>query len=175
MKACKMSQRVFLFNPIQSGKSSKDAIIGISEHIERDLVRLADQFRQKTGFMLQVRQTFSAALTVLPATAAITYILSTGDPAGAAGIKVKLTGLFGLKDLYALVAIPATTGLKRADRKQLEALLAPITRTWLDDKLNTIQALFEEKVTGEIFSTADGVLERSNKLIEDLEKILSRI
>ena len=140
---------------------SKDAIIGISLHIERDLFQLADHFRRKTGFMFKIRQTFSALLTVLPATVAITYILSTGDPVGAAGIKVKLTGLFGLKDLYALVAIPATTGMKKADQKQLEILLAPITRAWLDDKLNTIQQLFEEEVTGGIFTAADQALDSS--------------
>ena len=153
---------------------NKDAIIGISLDIERDLAQLADQFRRNTGFMFKIRQTFSALLTVLPATVAITYILSTGDPVGAAGIKVKLTGLFGLKDLYALVAIPATTGLKKADQKQLEILLAPITRTWLDDKLNTIQQLFEEEVTGGIFTIADQALESSAQLIADGEGILVR-
>ena len=154
---------------------SRDAIIGISKHIEADLSRLADQFRQKAGFMFKIRQTFSAFLTVLPATVAVTYILSTGDPVGAAGIKVKLTGLFGLKDLYALVAIPATTGLKKADQKQLEILLAPITQTWLDDKLNTIQALFKEEVTGGIFASADQALERSGKMIEDVEEALAQL
>jgi GTPase Era involved in 16S rRNA processing len=152
-----------------------DAIIGISRHIERELSHLADQFRQKTGLMFKIRQTFSALVTVLPATVAITYILSTGDPVGAAGIKVKLTGLFGLKDLYALVAIPATTGLKKADRKQLELLLAPITRAWLGDKLNTLQALFEEEVTGDIFAAADQALESSDKMIADVEGTLSQL
>jgi len=154
---------------------SKDAIIEISKHIETDLFHLADQFRQKAGLMFKIRQTLSALLTVLPATVAVTYILSTGDPVGAAGIKVKLTGLFGLKDLYALVAIPATTGLKKADRTQLEALLTPITRTWLDDKLNTIQALFEEEITGSIFAAADRALVSSDKMIEDMERALSRL
>jgi hypothetical protein len=157
---------------LSSMANRKDAIIGISRHIEADLSRLADQFRQQTGFMFKIRQTFSAFLTVLPATVAITYILSTGDPVGAAGIKVKLTGLFGLKDLYALVAIPATTGLKKADQRQLETMLAPITRTWLDDKLNTIQAIFKEEVTGGIFTAADQAMESTGKMIKDLEDVL---
>ena len=130
---------------------------------------------RKAGLMFKIRQTFSAFLTVLPATVAVTYILSTGDPVGAAGIKVKLTGLFGMKVLYALVAIPATTGLKKADQKQLEALLAPITQTWLGDKLNTIQALFKEEVTGGIFAAADQALEKSAKLIDDVEQTLNRM
>ena len=77
------------------------------------------------GVWDRMRQTFAALLNVLPATAAVTYVLSTGDPVGATGIKIKLTGLLGLKDLYALIAIPATAGLKKADQKQL----AHVTRT----------------------------------------------
>jgi hypothetical protein len=175
VKAQKRLQERDRNSTLTSMANSKDAIIGISGHIEADLSRLADQFRQQAGFMFKIRQTFSAFLTVLPATAAITYILSTGDPVGATGIKVKLTGLFGLKDLYALVAIPATTGLKKADQKQLEALLAPITRTWLDDKLNTIQVLFKEEVTGGIFTAADQALERSAELMAELEDTLDRM
>ena len=90
----------------------------------------------------KIRQTFSAFLNVVPATVAVTYILSTGDPVGAVGIKVKLTGLFGLHDLYALVAIPATTGLKRADQKQLDDMLGPIVRTWLNNKLKEVKESF---------------------------------
>ena len=73
------------------------------------------------------------------------------------------------------MAIPATTGLKKADQKQLETLLAPITRTWLDDKLNTIQTLFTEEVTGGIFAAADQALEKSGNMIQDLEDVLERL
>ena len=84
---------------------------------------------------------------------------------GAVGIKVKLTGLFGLKDLYALVAIPATTGLKKADQKQLEDLLGPIAKSWLEHKLNTIRQLFEEEISGELFSAAVDTIEVSEALL----------
>jgi len=153
--------------------SNKKTLVSISGNIDRELVELADHFRNKMGLLSKIRQTFSAFLTVLPATAAITYILTTGDPVGATGIKVKLTGLFGLKDLYALVAIPATTGLKKADQTQLEALLIPITRTWLDDKLEIIQKLFEEEITGSILKSAGQTLDASSGLIEDIEGVLS--
>ena len=80
----------------------KDQIIHISEQIDDELAEIVDQFRNQMNFLASIRQTFSALLNVLPATVAVSYILTTGDPVGAAGIKVKLTGLFGLKDLYAL-------------------------------------------------------------------------
>ena len=104
---------------LQSILVHKDEVAGISHEMENDLKNLADHFRNKMNLWAKISQTFWALMNVLPATVAVTYVLSTGDPVGAAGIKVKLTGLFGAKDLYALFAIPATTGLKKADQKQL--------------------------------------------------------
>jgi hypothetical protein len=139
---------------LKSIMDRKDAIVSISEKMDTELAAIVEQIRSRMNFFAGLRQTFSALLNVLPATAAVSYILTTGDPIGAAGIKVKLTGLFGLKDLYALVAIPATTGLKKADQKQLEELLSPIAKTWLENRLNTIRRLFEEEITGELITAA---------------------
>ncbi len=127
--------------------SQRQLLTAVSDDIDRELAALVDTFRAGMGFWEQTRQTFSAFLNVLPATVAVTYILSTGDPVGAAGVKVKLSGLFGLHDLYALVALPATTGLKKADLKQLEELIGPIASAWLSRKLQTVEALFEEHIT----------------------------
>ena len=121
----------------------------------------------------QLRQTFAALLNVIPATAAITYILHTGDPAGAVGIKIKLTGLLGLHDLYALIAIPATAGMKKADQRQLEQMLAPVAQTWLAHKLTAVQALFEEQITGDVLSQAHAAAERADALLARVETDLS--
>jgi hypothetical protein len=145
--------------------SRKEEILAFSEGVERELLALADGFRERMGMWDKLRQSFSAFLNVLPATAAVTYVLSTGDPVGATGIKVKLTGLFGLKDLYALIAIPATSGLKKADQAQLENVLGPIAKAWLDEKLQTVQDLFETEVTGPILTEAVQVLEDSRSRI----------
>jgi hypothetical protein len=139
---------------LQSILAEKESIISISRDMEKDLEQLADHFRRKMGLWHKISQTFWAMLNVLPATVAVTYVLSTGDPVGAAGIKVKLAGLFGAKDLYALFAIPVTTGLKKADRKQIEEMLGPIVQTWLNHKLKTVQNLFEENITGGILQCA---------------------
>jgi hypothetical protein len=138
--------------------------------MERDLEQLADHFRRKMGLWPKISQTFWALLNVLPATVAVTYVLSTGDPMGAAGIKVKLTGLFGAKDLYALFAIPVTTGLKKADRKQIEEMLGPIVQTWLNHKLKTVQHLFEENITGGILRCARKNIADADPLIREIEQ-----
>ena len=160
---------------LQTILAEKDNIVAITQDMERDLEKLADHFRNKMGLWRKISQTFWAFLNVLPATVAVTYVLSTGDPVGAAGIKVKLAGLFGAKDLYALFAIPVTTGLKSADRKQIEEMLTPIFQTWLNHKLNTVQQLFEANITGEILASARQNLEVAEKLISGSEKLMSTL
>ena len=152
---------------IQESILSRQNIISeLSLDIEKDLRNLANGFRRQMGIWTKIRQMFAALLNVVPATAAITYILSTGDPVGAVGIKVKLTGLFGLHDLYALIAIPATTGLKKADQAQLKEMLGPIIQSWLNSKLNAVKDLFEKEITGNILRIAQDTVKSSDALIQ---------
>lgn len=149
-------------------QEQKSLLLSWSEQLESDLAALADTLRRRMGVLDQLRQTFAALLNVIPATAAITYILHTGDPVGAAGIKVKLTGLLGLHDLYALIAIPATAGMKKADQRQLAQMLAPVAQTWLAHKLTAVQMLFEEQITG-------GVLTRAHQAVDQADTLLARV
>jgi len=159
---------------LQSILAHRDEVAGISHAMEKDLKNLADHFRSKMNLWAKISQTFWALMNVLPATVAVTYVLSTGDPVGAAGIKVKLTGLFGAKDLYALFAIPATTGLKKADQKQLETMLGPIVETWLSHKLKIIQELFEAHISGGIIRAADKSISDANQLIVEVENSIKK-
>jgi hypothetical protein len=154
---------------LQSVLQQRETVVSLTQGIETELSALVEEFRGRMGFVEKIRQTFSAFLNVLPATAAVTYILATGDPVGAVGIKVKLSGLFGLHDLYALVAIPATTGLSQADRSQLETLLAPIAKTWLENKSKTVHDIFEKEITGPLKSRADAVIEDADRRIQMIE------
>ena len=143
-----------------------------SKSIDRELKALVETFRSRMNIFARLSQTFSAFLNILPATLAVTYILSTGDPVGAAGIKVKLTGLFGLKDLYALVALPATTGLRQADRAQLETLMGPIAQTWLNHKLKNIQTLFEDSISGQTLEFAEEIGIQAKEQLNQIRKAL---
>ncbi len=162
---------------LQAILDRREEIGEVGADMEAELSRLAGHFRRRMGVWDQVSQTFWAFLNVLPAAAAVTYVLSTGDPVGGATIKVKLAGLFGLKDLYALVAIPVTRGLKQADRKQLQEMLGPVAQTWLNRKFEILREIFEQEITGEILraleeaagdaergiAAADGCLARETK------------
>ena len=152
--------------------SHKEELTEIPKDMLADLKELADHFRSKMGLWPKISQTFWASLNVLPATAAVTYVLSTGDPIGAAGIKVKLAGLFGAKDLYALVAIPVTTQLKKADRQQLKTMLEPIAQAWFNHKLNKVQQLFEETITAGIIRAVRETIERATAEISDMKSSL---
>jgi hypothetical protein len=150
----------------------KNDVLSWSDQLDAELGALADRLRARMGLLDQIRQTFAALLNVIPATAAITYILHTGDPVGAAGIKVKLTGIFGLHDLYALIAIPATAGMSKADRKQLEQLLAPLARAWLAHKCTTVRELFETHITGRLLDSARSAREKAAGLAVEIDAAL---
>ena len=158
---------------IASILSSTEKLLDTSGQIDRDLEALVETFRKRMNLLSKIGQTFSAFLNVLPATVAVTYILSTGDPVGAAGIKVKLSGLFGLKDLYALVALPATSGLRTADRAQLESLIGPIAETWLNHKLDVIQTIFQDTISGETLEKVERIYSDSDQCITDLNRLLA--
>jgi len=157
---------------LQSILAEKETILGISQDMEADLKTLADEFRSNMGLWRKINQTFWAFLNVLPATVAVTYVLATGDPVGGAGIKVKLAGLFGAKDLYALFAIPFTTGLKKADRQHIEAMLQVILQTWLKDKSKIVQDLFEKNITGGIIRCAHQHIADADHLINNINDSL---
>jgi hypothetical protein len=158
---------------LQAILARKEAISRIDRDMEVELREVADHFRRRMGVWSKISQTFWAALNVLPATVAVTYVLSTGDPVGAATIKVKLAGLFGLKDLYALVAIPVTRGMKQADQKQLKAMLGPLAQTWLRHKFAEVQALFEEELSGAILRSAGNAAEAAGCLVAQIEEYLN--
>jgi len=157
---------------IEAKLSDTQILMGPSDAIDRELRALVETFRSRMNIFAKLGQTFSAFLNVLPATLAVTYILSTGDPVGAAGIKVKLSGLFGLKDLYALVALPATTGLRKADRAQLETLMGPIAQTWLNHKLKMIQTLFEDTISGRTLDSAEKIGTHAKERLNEVRKAL---
>lgn len=157
---------------LQTILAHKEELVDIPRDMLADLKNLADHFRSKMGIWDKISQTFWASLNVLPATAAVTYVLSTGDPVGAAGIKVKLTGLFGAKDLYALVAIPVTTRLKKADQQQLKTMLEPIAGAWFDHKAKKVQRLFEESITGSMIQTAEAIIDQAGTRIAEMKTCL---
>jgi hypothetical protein len=164
----RLRQRAF-HSILQSVVAHQSDIVDVGDDMEGELRGLADHFRSRMGLWEKVGQTFWAFLNVLPAAAAVTYVLSTGDPVGGAAIKVKLAGLFGLKDLYALVAIPVTRGMKKADQKQLKAMLGPIAQTWFSYKLKKVQTLFEREISGDLLQSVEQAGAEAARIIAAVE------
>jgi hypothetical protein len=155
---------------LQSVLARREEIGDIGAEMERELRSLVDHFRSRMGLWDKVGQTFWAFLNVLPAAAAVTYVLSTGDPVGGTAIKVKLAGLFGLKDLYALVAIPVTRGMKKADQRQLKAMLEPVARTWFEHKFKKVQTLFEQEISGDMLQTIEQARAEAERSMDAAQK-----
>jgi hypothetical protein len=169
----RLGQREFA-SILQSVIARQEEIGDLGADMERELRGLADHFRSRMGLWDKVGQTFWAFLNVLPAAAAVTYVLSTGDPVGGTAIKVKLAGLFGLKDLYALVAIPVTRGMKKADQRQLKAMLVPIAQTWLSHKFKRVQTLFEQEISGDMLRAAEQTAAEAERMIAAVGDCIER-
>ena len=54
-------------------------------------------------------------------------------------------------------------------------MLAPIVRTWLNHKLNTVQELFEENITGEILLRSRQNIEEADQLINAADELMAAL
>jgi hypothetical protein len=144
------------------------------EELDQELERLINTFRSKMKFLEKTKETFFASLGVLPATLGIVYIITTADPVGAGGVYTKFSGLFGLHDLWAFVAIPATPGLDETSRRELSKMLTPVVQTWWDKRKSNVQFVFEKKITGDILQITREIVEESTFLISEIENLLQQ-
>ena len=143
--------------------------------VESDLERLALDFRKQMTRWQKVREGLVSSLHVLPPMLAVAYVFGTGDAGGATGIYAKLTSLFGLNDLWAVISIPAALGLNELDKKNLENLLGPIYRDWFHSKSKSIRELFEQVIArglpddiGRILDTAETHRLRLSRALDSL-------
>ena len=158
----------------------------LDHSFDQDLVNVLNDFRVNMGFTQKIRETLFASLHLVPPVLAISYVVATGDVVGgsavasaqtgaAATISAKVTGLFGLNDLWALTALPANTGLSEADQAQLKGMLEPVVQKWFQHRSSLIGRLFQEHITGDLFHEARRRLEESTELIENAEKAIEEL
>ena len=58
-------------------------------------------------------------------------------------------------------------------RAQLEALIGPIAETWLNHKLEVIQTIFQDSISGETLEKAERIYSDSDQYITDLNRLLA--
>lgn len=161
---------------LQTLISQAMAVSGMTEEIDSQLESIAATFRKTMTWLQKVRELLTASLGPLPAIGAATYILMTGDMvAGAPTVYAKLSGLFGLHDLVATLAIPVAQGLNKMDQQNLEALLAKTFEAWFHSKRMQVEEVIQAHLTGSIIDAADTVLQSSEQPVHDLENALKAI
>ena len=137
---------------------------------DNEIAETIKDFRSTMGFKKKFRELFFASLNTLPTLVAVTYVLFTYDPVGTAGIYAKLQGLFGLNDLFALIAIPASTGLNETDRKQLEELIKPVFEKWFAHRKNEIKSFLRINISEQLFDESKKIQKKIQKLINEIDE-----
>ena len=73
------------------------------------------------------------------------------------------------------MALPATTGIREADQKQLEQFIGPIVNAWLASQYEQVQHVFEEHISKDIIVTAKNALSVADEQITGIAKDLKSI
>ena len=136
--------------------------------LAKDIKDLVDDTRSKRSFWEKSKEGLWATVATLPPIAAVAWTVCTSDPVVGTGAMAHLSALFGLGDLWATLAVPASLGLDAANRRFLENGLKGLYEKWFDRKREPILKLIEENVT-------DRCIRDCASLLETTEAPLSRL
>lgn len=150
-------------------------LVGLPEDIERELKASVHEFRSKMSFLERLRETVFAGLTALPSLLGVTYVLLTTNPAAGAGVWIQLESLFGVNDLWALVSIPATAGLSEQDRKQLEQMITPVFKLWLQRRTAAIVDVLGRTVCQPVLAALDEMPAPDDPRFGELQRALATL
>jgi len=132
-------------------------------------------FRGAMGRWNRYRETLFASLNAIPSALAVVYIFTTGDAVAGGTILAKISGLFGMHDLAALIALPVSTGLNEADRLQLQRLIRPVAEKWLEIRKNDLSRFFDTRISGDFFINIDKRCEQLSAMLESVENMITDI
>jgi len=164
-KERKKIQEINLDNLSASYKQIAEEIQVLPEDFEDEISIIIEDFRDEMGKAGKFREFLFASLSTLVFIGSVTYVFATGG-AGA-------LGLFGLNDLFALIAIPASTGLNETDRKQLQNLIQPVFDKWFVLRKEKIKSFLRETISGQFFEESKKLQNRIQKLINEIDESIS--
>ncbi|MGI6377097.1 MAG: hypothetical protein ACOX3S_14020 [Anaerolineae bacterium] len=151
------------------------SLVGLPGDIERELTDSVLAFRRDMGLGQRLREAFFALLSALPPLLGVTYTLLTADAAGGAGLLIKLEGVFGVNDLWALLSIPASAGLSEQDQKQLQQMIAPVFRLWLQRRTDAIVALLGDTVAAPVTAALAALPRPDDPRLQGLQQALRHL
>ena len=127
------------------------------------------------SFWEKSREVLWAVAATLPPIAAVTWIVCTSDPVAGTGVIAQLGAMFGLGDLYAVIAIPASLGLDAANKNYLEERLKDLYEKWFGRKRGPISGLIDEKITSRCIRPCDDLLEATEAPLARLQEAISMV
>jgi len=132
-------------------------LVGLPEGVTDELRDQVRDFRAEMPLAQRLRELFFASLSALPSLLGVSYTLLTANPVAGAGIWIQVESLFGVNDLWALISIPASVGLSDEERKQLEAMIAPVFRLWLERRAGEIVSTYARTVCRPVIEALEGI------------------
>ncbi len=160
---------------VEVDKLANELYCNIPQKLESELGQIIAQFRQEMKPSQKSREMLFASLDALPTLMAVSYVLMTSDVVGGTTIATKIGGMFGLNDLCALIAIPASSGLNELDRKYLEKMLGPATKQWFNLRSEMVKQFLRQKITNQFLEESGRILAEITPLIHETEKAASLI
>jgi hypothetical protein len=159
----------------QTLRRAARGLTGLPPDIEGELRALIADFRRQMGWGQRLRESFFASLSALPPLLGVTYVLLTADPVSGTGLWIQLQGLFGVKDLWALVSIPAAAGLSDRDRRELEVMLKPVFELWFAKRLTAVVDVYARTVCASLLKVLDKVPAPDDERLAQVEQALRRL
>jgi thioredoxin-like negative regulator of GroEL len=60
--------------------------------------------------------------------------------------------------------------MKKADQRQLKAMLEPVARTWFEHKFKKVQTLFEQEISGDMLQTIEQARAEAERSMDAAQK-----
>ena len=143
-----------------------------TQDVDKDIKVLVDEARKDMGFREKSKEHLWAVVATLPPIAAVTWTLCTYDPVVGTGAVAHIAALFGLNDLCATIAIPASLGLDAVHKAFLKNNLERLYNVWFSRKMGPIYNLIETNITSICTNPCDELL---NKTAEPFNRLQEAI
>lgn len=128
------------FSALAAAAADLAAIDASDPALRHEIATWIQRARREMTLLERLKEGSSSLLELVPVLIATAWVAVTSEPVSGGTILAKLSSIFGLNDLYALVTIPASFGLDNAHRRRLEQFLSGLVTHWQREKY---QPLFD--------------------------------
>lgn len=128
------------FSALATAAADLAAIDTADPALRHEIAAWIRHARSDMTILERLKEGSASLLELVPVIIASAWVAVTSEPISGGTILAKLSSIFGLNDLYALVTIPASFGLDNARRRRLEQFLSGLVTHWQREKY---QPLFD--------------------------------